>query len=215
MAVHTQIVLCYVLFLGTFAAAEHSAKRAKGEDVMAALLAYSRGRVGHNDGLQTTYYGRPRLIFEKLNSPEEKREQGNAGIWGKRQEPSQWEGEYEAQKQRTEGDARREHYGNTDNWGKGKLQQRRASELHSLWESQEQPPTGLWGKRSKRGMAREGRELAEKKRKQPSNIGLWKGKRGIRGERPYLDGKNDLWGRREQEKDDMWQWQDESNELDM
>lgn len=221
-------ILCCLLVFGTSMAEELEMESFDNADSLADFT--SEGIAGRNDGFQMSYRYKPHLILGRFDSKIQRQEQGNAGLWGKRQEPAQWNNRYEYEerqkkgragnmwKQRTsEGKRKRQQYGSAGLWGKRQLPERRFDALHNLWHRREvggPPKTGLWGKRSKDSRLRLEREELKVKRQQPSKIGLWKGKRGTRinnSKRPSGAEKTGLWGKKETGTRDVWEQIDRVN----
>ena len=198
-------------------------------NVESVIEEYVKGLAGQNDAAHTkAVEDKLQLLLGRLSQQDQKREQGTAGLWGKkRQDSTALEEEYDRQgtnKEKMDNEpwnkraelSTDQRFGKAGIWGKRQTADRIMDGGTTFWEARElqkPPEPGLWGKRARKQSFRLERE-ASKINRQPDNIGLWTGKRGEKvfnkrneGEvfrkRVQKTGKTNLWRRSVASKERM------------
>ena len=204
------LLACYISAI-SICLSESSTQKSLGE-VEALIQEYVDDLANKDDGVRiASYEDEPLLFLGGLHQRGEKREQGSAGLWGrKRQNPTMWEEqnhtedrtkkseENERREKRTDSSSSDQKYGKAGIWGK-----RQSDDPWEERETQKSQETGLWGKRATKGSRKE--RKASKQIKPQGNIGLWQGKRSGKVFNPHNDdedfgkrirqtGNTGLWG---------------------
>ena len=212
MVTKARIHLVFYMSVLTICLSESLTQRSL-EKVESAIEEYVKDLISQDDGVDITSNDvKPQLLLAREN---QKREQGNAGLWGrKRQDTITLEEPYNKQDRQHKKDERwaergessrdeQSYGGSAGLWGK---RQSIDPVGHDFWQAREQKKpteTGLWGKRARKESFRLEREMPRVK-KQSGTIGLWKGKRGGRAFNTGNDGENFQKRIRQNKKTGLW-----------
>ena len=215
MVMKTRIHLVFYMSMLTICLSESLTQRSL-EKVESAIEEYVKDLVSQDDGEDITLSD-----VKLLGRKSQKREQGSAGLWGRKrqdtitlEEPYNEQGRDRQHKKdelwvkNVESSKGGQNYGSAGLWGKRQSNDPIANGMDDFWNERElKKPveTGLWGKRARKESFRLEREMPRVK-KQSGTIGLWKGKRGGRAfntgndgesfrKRIRQSGKTGLWGR--------------------